>query len=59
MKSYYFKNELLTTDYRDCSEGQDIEIKGEWYRVLRIQWVGAYDYQVILAPVARIFEYVN
>jgi hypothetical protein len=59
MKYYICDNQQIATDYRDCSEGQDIELKGIWYRVLRIDWMGSYDYEVALAPLSRITQYVN
>lgn len=59
MKKYVCDYQVIATDYRDCAEFQDIELNGKWYRVLRIFWIGAYDYQVDVAPLDRLSEYVN
>lgn len=59
MKTYVCNFEVIHTDYCDVQEFQDIEIKGEMYRVLRIFWIGAYDYQVDVVPLNRLSEFVN
>jgi hypothetical protein len=60
MTKYYVCDHVqIASDYRDCWEGQDIELKGEWYRILRIDWIGAYDFEVTIALLSRLTQYVN
>jgi hypothetical protein len=48
--------------YRDCvmrDKGDILNIKGEEYVVLNQYWIGGYDYNVEVCPVALKGQFVN
>ncbi len=59
MKRYSCDNQHLHTDYFDREIGDNVTIKGVEYRILRIDWAGSYDYDVELAPLSRLSQYIN